>query len=86
VKKAYNLPFFKEEPFAQMWKDFEMVGDAGSHYPINPAWGAMESFVPGVIVDIFSMSANGQVNDESLKELLLQYDEELQNVLDQYQQ
>jgi len=86
VKKAYKLPFFKEEPFAQMWKDFEMVGDAGSHYPINPAWGAMESFVPGVIVDIFSMSANGQLNDESLKELLLEYDEELQNVLDQYQQ
>jgi len=86
VKKAYNEPFFDEEPLAQMWEDFERVGDAGSHYPITPAWGAMESFVPDVIVDIFSMNANGTLNDESLRELLNDYDQQLQNVLDDYVQ
>jgi len=84
VKAAYEKDFFKEEPFEEMWSDFREVGDAGSHYPINPAWGAMESFIPGVIVDIFSLNASGKLNDETLKELLLKYDNELQHILDQY--
>ena len=84
VKAAFDKDFFKEEPFEEMWNDFREVGDAGSHYPINPAWGAMESFIPGVIVDIFSLNASGKLNDETLKELLLKYDDELQNILDQY--
>ncbi|RKX49576.1 MAG: hypothetical protein DRP32_04730 [Thermotogae bacterium] len=84
VKAAYQEPFFHQEPYAQMWEDFKVVGDAGSHYPIHPAWGAMERFVPQIIVDIFSSNANGNLNDEKIHTLLKQYNRELQDALDSY--
>lgn len=84
VKAAYEEPFFHQEPYAEMWKDFKMIGDAGSHYPIHPAWGAMERFVPQIIVDIFSANANDNLNDEKIRSLLKEYDKELQQALDSY--
>lgn len=84
VKAAYDEPFFDQEPYAQMWKDFRVIGDAGSHYPIHPAWGAMERFVPQIIVDIFSANANNKLTDETIRSLLNKYDKELQDALDSY--
>lgn len=84
VKAAYEETFFAEEPYAEMWTSFKEIGNAGSHYPIHPAWGAMERFVPEIIVDVFSAHANGTLNDAKIRSLLEQYDKELQNALDSY--
>ena len=68
-----------------MWEQFKKIGDMGSHYPIHPAWGSMEVFIPNLITDIFSANANGSLNDETIRKLLKKYDSELQNILDSYQ-
>jgi len=84
IKDAYEEEFFKKEPYAEMWKAFKEVGEKGTHYPIHPAWGSMEVFIPNLITDIFSANANGTLNDETIKKLLKKYNEELQNILDSY--
>jgi len=85
IKEAYEKDFFKQEPYAEMWEQFKKIGDMGSHYPIHPAWGSMEVFIPNLITDIFSANANGSLNDETIRKLLKKYDSELQNILDSYQ-
>lgn len=86
IKDAYEEDFFKQEPYVEMWENFKQVGEAGKHYPIHPAWGAMEVFVPKIITDVFSINASGKLTDDELMKILKKYDLEMQNALDSYKQ
>ena len=66
VKDAYTLPGLQKG----WWPGFAEAAAYGKHFPIHPAWGDMENFMPVVKSQIFSSIIDGTFNSNSVKTFL----------------
>jgi len=79
VKEAYDLADMSEG----YWPGFAEAAGYGFHFPIHPAWGGnVESLVPELVTDIWTVIVSGDYDDTTVQTVLDEINADAQEKMD----